>query len=80
MSERNETAYRRAMGYGVRWHRERREWSIHELADRSTLHPLELARIERGDHDPSLHTLLRIADALELPLTDLLASADALTA
>lgn len=43
----------------------------HKLANRMFIHPNDVSRVENGRTCPRLTTLLRIARALEVPLTDL---------
>jgi len=53
---------------GVRIREERQRFAINqmELADLAGLHFTNLGKIERGQANPSLHTILRIAGALNL--------------
>lgn len=48
-------------------------WSLGALAERAGLSKTNLAKIETGEGNPSLETLLRLADALEITLGALLA-------
>ncbi len=43
------------------------------LAEKADLHPVYIGKIERGEQWISLHALLRIAEALKVPLKDLVA-------
>ncbi|HLT09929.1 MAG TPA: XRE family transcriptional regulator [Micromonosporaceae bacterium] len=56
----------------VRSLRQARGWSLGSLAERSGLSKTNLAKIEGGDGNPSLETLLRLADAFEITLGVLL--------
>lgn len=38
-----------------------------EVSERSGVHPTEVSRIERGERDPRVTTVLRLATALEVP-------------
>jgi transcriptional regulator with XRE-family HTH domain len=49
------------------------EMSQRQLADRVGLHRPVMGRIERGLHQTDLHTIARIAHALELDLLTVLA-------
>ena len=62
----------RRIGDAVRTHRTARGWSLTELGRASGLSKTILARIERGDGNPSVETLWRIAQALRVPLGALL--------
>ena len=59
------------IGSAVRVHRRGRDLSLDALADRAGLSKSILARIERGQGNPSIETLWRISEALELPLGQL---------
>jgi XRE family transcriptional regulator, regulator of sulfur utilization len=57
----------------VRSLRQARGWSLGALAERAGPSKTNLAKIETGDGNPSLETLLRLADALEITIGALLA-------
>jgi transcriptional regulator with XRE-family HTH domain len=57
----------------VRAARTRRRWTLDELAARSTVSRRLLVQIEHGDSNPSLATLLKLAAALGITLTELVA-------
>ena len=57
-----------AFGEGMRRLRRAREWTQVELADRATLSPNYVARLERGELGPSLFVAHRIALALGVDL------------
>jgi transcriptional regulator with XRE-family HTH domain len=57
----------------VRSLRHARGWSLGALAERAGLSKTNLAKIETGEGNPSLETMLRLADALEITLGALLA-------
>lgn len=63
------------VGRLIRGHRAAQGLSQAELATRSELSRTILARIERGEGNPSIGTLWRVARALRLPLGDLLVEA-----
>lgn len=52
--------------------RERRGLSQEKLAERAGLSRPHLARLETGQHDPTLTTVEKLAKALRVPLTELL--------
>jgi transcriptional regulator with XRE-family HTH domain len=66
----------RRIGGVVRAHRIGQDRSLAELGRASGLSKTILARIERGDGNPSMETLWRISRALGLPLGALLAEDD----
>jgi ribosome-binding protein aMBF1 (putative translation factor) len=51
--------------------RKRAGLSQHQLSLRLFIHPNDISRMERGHHCPRLTTLVRLAQVLEVPLTDL---------
>jgi len=57
----------------VRAERARRRWTLDELAARSAISRRLLVQIEQGEANPSLATLLKLAAALEITLTELVA-------
>ncbi len=61
------------IGEAVRRLREERGLTVTELAGRAGMQRPNLSRLESGKHEPSLHTLERVADALEVPVVDLVA-------
>ena len=56
----------------MRGARAQHRWTLDELAARSTVSRRLIVRIEHAEANPSLATLLKLAAALGLPLTDLL--------
>jgi transcriptional regulator with XRE-family HTH domain len=64
------------LGSAIRQIRTERRLSQEELAVRSHLHRNYVGGIERGERNPSFTNLLRIADALNVPLSALLAQAE----
>lgn len=59
------------IGLRVRHLREDRGWSQEELADRAEIDRTYVSGIERGLRNASVLTLVRIADALKVSLSDL---------
>lgn len=60
-----------AWGQVIRRYRGWKGLSRRELASRAGLSPVFLGEIERGEKDPSSHTLTLIAGALDAPLSEL---------
>lgn len=58
----------------IRFLRLEKGWSQEHLAEAAGLSRDAVSRIERGDRQPSLDTLQRIADALEVSLSSLVAA------
>ncbi len=57
--------------------RTEREWTLGDLAARSSLSQAHLSRIESGERQPSLATLFTLARVLEVSVSELLAIAPA---
>jgi transcriptional regulator with XRE-family HTH domain len=64
-----------ALGAFIRAQRVTRDLTLRELAARTSVSNAYLSQLERGLHEPSLSVLRAIADALGLPLAELLARA-----
>jgi transcriptional regulator with XRE-family HTH domain len=60
------------VGKRVRELRKARKWSQEELGTRARLHPTYVGGIERGERNLSLTNLAKLADAFNLPLSELL--------
>ena len=58
------TADRIKFGKTVKALRLARNWTQEELASRSKLHPTYIGGIERGERNPGLESILKIARAL----------------
>jgi transcriptional regulator with XRE-family HTH domain len=58
-------------GFAVRYHRRAAGLSQGELAERCSIHRTYLGGIERGERNPSLLNMLRIAEALDVPVSQL---------
>ncbi len=61
-----DSAAARLLGARIRNERQRFALSQMDLADLASLHFTNLGRIERGQANPNLDTIVRIASALEL--------------
>jgi transcriptional regulator with XRE-family HTH domain len=61
----------RSLAEAVRRLRSARSWTLDELAARSGVSRRLVVQIEQGEANPSIGTLLRLAGALEVTLTDL---------
>ena len=56
------------LGYRVKQARLEKELSQEELSSASGIQQADISRIEKGSANPSVKTLLKIANALEMPL------------
>ena len=63
----------RALGARVRQLRQRRGWSQERLALECQLHRTYVGGVERGERNIAILNLKRIADALQVPLSELVA-------
>jgi transcriptional regulator with XRE-family HTH domain len=61
----------RALGSAIRLHREKLGISQEELAHHAGLHRTYISDIERGTRNVSLLNLVRLADALRVPISHL---------
>lgn len=65
-----------ALGRAIREQREVRGISQEELGFRSGLHRTYVGGIERGERNPSFTNILRVAEALGVSASELLAAAE----
>lgn len=65
---------RKKFGKRLRALREERGWSQEEFADRAGLHRTYVSAVERGVRNPTLSVLERLAKALGIKLSELLAT------
>jgi transcriptional regulator with XRE-family HTH domain len=64
---------RTQFGRNLRRLREAAEISQMELGDRCNMHFTSISRLERGERDPRLGTLVLLARGLKVPVSDLVA-------
>jgi len=60
------------LGDTIRAYRQQKGLSLETLKEMTNLSPSYLAQIERGERNATVLSLIRIADALDIPYTDLL--------
>ena len=63
------------LGRRIRELRKERRMSQTELAEKAGVALMTISRLERGEHDPHMKTLWRIARSLGVPLLELIRSA-----
>ena len=74
-------AIRKSLGRVIRSERYRRGFANQEAFGAAVgTHPNYVGSVERGERNVSLHILVRIADALDMPLSRLIALAEDLAA
>jgi transcriptional regulator with XRE-family HTH domain len=71
MARRRREANAQALGEKIRQARLAKGWTQEELARLSTLDRSYMGSLERGERNPSLDTLVRIARALHVKLASL---------
>jgi transcriptional regulator with XRE-family HTH domain len=64
------------LGKRVRSIRQRKAWSLEELAERAGMHVTYLSSIERGHRNPTLNVIASLARALAVSLSELLAGVE----
>lgn len=62
----------RAFGDAVHAQRQVLGWSQEQLADKAGLHRTYIGSVERGERNLALGNVYALADALNLPVTDLI--------
>ncbi len=65
-----------AIGARIRVARRTRDWTLDRLAESAKLSRRMLSDVERGTVNPSIGTLLRVSDALGVPLSELVDAPD----
>lgn len=71
MKKQSEAEIRQCLAAQIARHRRKRDWTQEELASRSGVPRTYIADLEGGRRNPSVATLLRIANGLGLPLREL---------
>jgi transcriptional regulator with XRE-family HTH domain len=61
----------KAIGRNIRALREAKGLSQEALANRSELHPVQIGRVERGEHDVKASTVAKIAHGLDVAAAEL---------
>ena len=67
------------VGKRIRKARKAKQLTMEQLSELCGLHPAYIGQLERGEKNASLVTIEKVACALELSLTDLLANNDTVT-
>lgn len=70
---------KQALGDVIRELRKERGLTIEGLARDAALHPTYVSGIERGRNNPSLEALRKLATVLDVPLSEIVLRAEALT-
>ena len=75
--ERTNDSRQKTLGLSVKRIREQRNLSQEKLAEAADIHTSYIGQIERGLRHPSLKVLFRIADALNIKISELFKDMDA---
>jgi transcriptional regulator with XRE-family HTH domain len=67
---------RKALSNNLKKHRRRRGWSQEKLAEESGLHRTYVSGVERGDRNPTIEVIAKLAKALGVRPFDLLKDAE----
>ena len=70
-NRRGTTGLGQKLGKRVRSIRQRKAWSLEELAERAGMHVTYLSSIERGHRNPTLNVIASLAGALGVSLSEL---------
>jgi transcriptional regulator with XRE-family HTH domain len=79
MSSATEQRVSRSLAEAMRRFRAARSWTLDDLAARSGVSRRLVVQIEQGEANPSIGTLLRLAGALEVTLTELVSDQESAT-
>jgi transcriptional regulator with XRE-family HTH domain len=71
-NRRGATNLGKRLGKRIRTIRQRKAWSLEELAERAGMHVTYLSSIERGHRNPTLNVIGSLAAALGVSLSELL--------
>lgn len=61
-----------SIGNRIRFYRLQKEWTLLDLSNKSGISLQQIGHLERGERSFSLDSLIRIANALQLPADELL--------
>lgn len=64
------------LGQRIRFYRKQRKLSQEKLSELSDLHPTYIGQIERGEKNPSIESVYKISQALQIPISKLLEKLD----
>jgi len=68
VSEKNELSIKQRFGKAVRRRRRELDLSQEQLAERAELHRTYISNLERGELNPSLETMEKLANALDISI------------
>ena len=59
------------VGTRIRGFRKEKRLSQEELAEKCSLHPTYIGQLERGEKNPTIESVMKIANGLEIPIDQL---------
>ena len=65
------------VGARIRGYRKEKHLSQEELAEKCNLHPTYIGQLERGEKNPTIESVMKISDGLQVPLDQLFANVTA---
>lgn len=71
MKQNKDNDYLKALGANIRLIRQSKSITMEELANNAEIEYRQLGRIERGEINTSVLSLLRLSECLAVPITDL---------
>ncbi|MDJ0583227.1 helix-turn-helix transcriptional regulator [Crocosphaera sp.] len=71
MKHKSNSDIRKRFGQAIRRRRRELDFSQEELAEKSELHRTYISSIERGNRNPSLENIKKLADALDISVAAL---------
>ena len=71
MSQKNQLSLKQRFGKAIRRRRRELDLSQEELAEMAELHRTYISNIERGELNPSLETMEKLVNALNISFADL---------
>ena len=74
MGDKSQSDVKQRFGKAIRRRRRELDLSQEELAERAELHRTYVSDIERGDRNPSLENIEKLAKALNIKVSDLFIS------
>lgn len=76
MEQKSSSDIKKRFGKAIRRRRRELDFSQETLAEKSQLHRTYISSIERGERNPSLENIKRLADALDISVSALFARYD----
>jgi transcriptional regulator with XRE-family HTH domain len=65
----SESSVLQVLSARIKYYRDQNGWSQAELAERASLNRTYLAGIERGQRNPSIRSVIKLANAFRVPIS-----------